>query len=44
MCHQDTPLIWKLRRQIDDRIEPVLIEKGNDKGRTHPVPNLYLHG
>lgn len=27
-----TPLIWKLRRQIDDRIEPVLIEKGNDKG------------
>ncbi|MBL7112522.1 MAG: nucleotidyltransferase domain-containing protein [Bacteroidales bacterium] len=27
-----TPLIWKLRRQIDDRIEPVLIEKGNDRG------------
>lgn len=26
-----TPLIWKLRRQIDDRIEPVLIEKDNDK-------------
>ena len=25
-----TPLIWKLRRQIDDRIEPILIEKGND--------------
>lgn len=25
-----TPLIWKLRRQIDDRIEPVLIEKDND--------------
>ena len=27
-----TPIIWKLRRQIDDRIEPILIEKGNDKG------------
>lgn len=26
------PLIWKLRRQIDDRIEPILIEKENDKG------------
>lgn len=25
-----TPLIWKLRRQIDDRIEPILIEKGKD--------------
>lgn len=26
-----TPLIWKLRRQIDDRIEPILIERCNDK-------------
>ena len=25
-----TPLLWKLRRQIDDRIEPVLIDKEND--------------
>jgi predicted nucleotidyltransferase len=25
------PLLWKLRRQVDDRIEPVLIEKGKDK-------------
>lgn len=24
------PLLWKLRRQIDDRIEPVLIERSND--------------
>jgi hypothetical protein len=24
------PLLWKLRRQIDDRIEPVLIEKDFD--------------
>jgi len=26
------PLLWKLRRQIDDRIEPVLIERENDAG------------
>ena len=26
-----TPLLWKLRRQIDDRIEPILIERNNDK-------------
>jgi uncharacterized protein len=25
-----TPLLWKLRREIDSRIEPVLIEKDND--------------
>ena len=25
------PLLWKLRRQVDDRIEPVLIDKNNDK-------------
>lgn len=25
------PLLWKLRRQIDDRIEPILIDKSNDK-------------
>ncbi len=24
------PLLWKLRRQIDDRIEPILIEKRFD--------------
>ena len=24
------PLLWKLRRQIDDRIEPILIEKDFD--------------
>lgn len=27
---KDTPLLWKLRRQIDDRIEPILFEKGRD--------------
>ncbi len=24
------PLLWKLRRQIDDRIEPIVIEKDHD--------------
>ncbi len=24
------PLLWKLRRMVDDRIEPVLIEKEHD--------------
>jgi predicted nucleotidyltransferase len=24
------PLLWKLRRQVDDRIEPILIEKDHD--------------
>ena len=26
------PLLWKLRRQVDDRIEPILIERDNDRG------------
>jgi predicted nucleotidyltransferase len=25
------PILWKLRRDIDERIEPVLLEKNNDK-------------
>ncbi|ASB48988.1 nucleotidyltransferase family protein [Alkalitalea saponilacus] len=25
------PLLWKLRREVDDRIEPILIEMNNDK-------------
>jgi uncharacterized protein len=25
------PVLWKLRREIDDRIEPILLEKDNDK-------------
>jgi hypothetical protein len=24
------PLLWKLRRKIDDRIEPILVEKSRD--------------
>ena len=26
------PLLWKIRREIDDRIEPVLIDKSHDDG------------
>ena len=25
------PLLWKLRRQVDDRIEPILIDSNNDR-------------
>ena len=25
------PLLWKIRREVDDRIEPVLIEKDHDE-------------
>jgi predicted nucleotidyltransferase len=25
------PILWKLRRQIDDRIEPILLETGKDE-------------
>jgi uncharacterized protein len=25
------PLLWKLRQEIDDRIEPILIEKNHDE-------------
>jgi len=24
------PLLWKIRRQIDDRIEPIIIEQNHD--------------
>jgi len=24
------PLLWKLRREVDDRIEPILIDKNDD--------------
>ena len=33
------PLLWKLRRDIDDRIEPVLIEKNKEVMRTGLVIN-----
>ncbi len=25
------PLLWKIRREVDDRIEPVLIDKNHDE-------------
>ena len=25
------PLLWRLRREIDDRIEPVILDKSNDE-------------
>lgn len=25
------PLLWRVRREIDDRIEPVILEKSNDQ-------------
>ena len=25
------PLLWKLRRQVDDRIEPILIDRNQDR-------------
>ena len=32
------PLLWKLRREIDDRIEPVLIERNHDEsGFLHEI-------
>jgi predicted nucleotidyltransferase len=37
-----TPLLWKLRRQIDDRIEPILFEKDNDKSGF--IDEIRLHG
>jgi predicted nucleotidyltransferase len=27
---EDTPLLWRLRAEIDSRIEPVLVERTND--------------
>jgi hypothetical protein len=25
------PLLWRIRREVDDRIEPVLVEKNHDE-------------
>ncbi len=36
------PLLWKLRRQIDDRIEPILIERENDHGEF--LKEIQKHG
>lgn len=32
------PLLWKLRREVDDRIEPILIDKNDDvSGFLHEI-------
>ncbi len=36
------PLLWKLRRQIDDRIEPILIER--DKDNSGFLSEILKHG
>jgi len=36
------PLLWKLRRQIDDRIEPILLEKENDNADF--IGEIQKHG
>lgn len=36
------PLLWKLRRQVDDRIEPILLEKNNDMGGF--IDEIVKHG
>ena len=28
---ETTPILWRLRREVDDRIEPILIERKHDK-------------
>jgi uncharacterized protein len=37
-----TPLFWKLRRQIDDRIEPILIEEEFDDADF--ISEIKTHG
>ncbi|MCF8234325.1 MAG: nucleotidyltransferase domain-containing protein [Bacteroidales bacterium] len=28
---ETTPILWRLRREVDDRIEPILIERKHDE-------------
>ena len=37
-----TPLLWKIRREVDERIEPVLIDKDNDKSGF--LEDIIKHG
>lgn len=37
-----TPLLWKIRRKIDERIEPILIDKDNDKSGF--LEDIMKHG
>lgn len=37
-----TPLLWKIRRQVDERIEPMLFETGKDASGF--LSEITLHG
>lgn len=37
-----SPLLWKLRRQIDDRIEPIILERQN--GDSGFLSEIEKHG
>ncbi|MBB5346770.1 nucleotidyltransferase domain-containing protein [Desulfoprunum benzoelyticum] len=36
------PLLWKIRREIDDRIEPILLEKNSDDSGF--IAEIMKHG
>jgi len=36
------PLLWKIRREIDDRIEPILLEKNSDDSGF--ITEIIKHG
>jgi len=36
------PLLWKIRREIDDRIEPILLEKNSDDSGF--ISEIIKHG
>jgi hypothetical protein len=36
------PLLWKIRREIDDRIEPILLEKRSDDSGF--ISEIIKHG
>lgn len=36
------PLLWKIRREIDDRIEPILLEKNSDDSGF--IAEIVKHG
>jgi predicted nucleotidyltransferase len=36
------PLLWKIRREIDDRIEPILLEKNSDESGF--ITEIIKHG
>ena len=36
------PLLWKIRREVDDRIEPILLEKNSDESGF--ITEIIKHG